>query len=83
MKQKKHGDQLQIDKEQILAFPIRSINFAAPSDKVKHDSLVAMAKIMSELKKKLKKLNEYEIDQKQQLTKEIGSTDKKIDDSGL
>lgn len=77
--QKKHGTQLQIDKEQILSFPIRSLNFNVPSDKGLHDKLVILAEKMLELNKKLAPMRDLPIGEHDEIKRGIERTDKEID----
>jgi type I restriction-modification system DNA methylase subunit len=79
MKHKKHGKQLQIDKEQILSFPFRSISFTVSTEKKSHDTLVALANSIMMLNKEFQEISKYTPEKKQQLEKEIKATDIKID----
>ncbi|GAH61984.1 unnamed protein product, partial [marine sediment metagenome] len=48
--QKRHGGQLQIDKEVLLHFPIPNIHLSKPANKHAHDELVVLANKMRELR---------------------------------
>ena len=58
--------------------PIYSINFNNKIEKNIHDSLVTLAEKMTNLRKQLNTLSDYEIDKKGQLEHEIKATDDKI-----
>jgi type I restriction-modification system DNA methylase subunit len=80
-RQKKHGEQLQIDKEQILSFPIRRVDFANPSEKKYHDELAALAAKMLELTQKLRqsKIEDILGERRRELEAEIEKTSQRID----
>ena len=79
-KQKKHGEQLQIDKEQIISFPIRRVNFANQSEKKRHDQLVALVSKMLELTRQVRQSTIEDIvgDRRRELETEINRTDQNI-----
>ena len=82
-RQKRHGGQLQIDKEQIISFPIRRIDFANSLEKNTHDELVALVDKILELRQKLEqsKTDGEDIfgDKRRELETRIEKTDQKID----
>jgi len=71
------GDYYSFNKQYIEPLPIRRINFSDPSDKARHDRLVALVESMLELHKRLnvaKSQADRELYQRQ-----IDATDKQID----
>lgn len=80
--QKRHGEQLQIDKEVLLHFPIPNINFSKPDDKKLHDELVTLADKMLELNRELvenkKKGEDIFGDKGRQLESDINKYDQRI-----
>jgi len=82
-RQKKHGAQLQIDKEQIISFPIKRIDFGNSLEKKSYDELVALAGKMLELTQKLEqsKTEGEDIfgDKRKELESEIHQATSKID----
>jgi adenine-specific DNA-methyltransferase len=81
--QKRHGEQLQIDKEVLLHFPIPNINFSKAGDKQVHDELVALANKMLELNEELAQTKEKGEDifgdKGRQLESELDKTNRRID----
>ena len=69
----------EIGARQVAQLPVRSIDLSAVSDKKCYDSMVTLVKTITKLNKGFSELDEYEIDKKQALEKEIKSTDEKID----
>ncbi len=80
--QKKHGGQLQVDKEVLLHFPIPLIDLSKPDEKQVHDELVALANKMLELRKKLvenkEKAEDIFGDKGRQLESEIDKAELRI-----
>ncbi|MCD5401847.1 hypothetical protein LR013_04595 [candidate division NPL-UPA2 bacterium] len=81
--QKRHGGQLQIDKEVLLHFPIPNIDLSKPDDKQVNDELVALVSKITELSRELaenkEKGEDIFGDERRQLESEIQQTDEKID----
>ncbi|MBA7698715.1 hypothetical protein ES703_107397 [subsurface metagenome] len=81
--QKRHGEQLQIDKEVLLHFPIPNINFSKRDEKQVHDELVALANKIRELYMELaqdeEKGEDIFGDKRGQLKSEIDKTNQTID----
>jgi type I restriction-modification system DNA methylase subunit len=77
--QKKHGQQLQIDKEQILSFPIRAVDFRNSFERGLHNKLAALASDMLELNKRLAPIRNTPCNERDELLREIERTDKEID----
>jgi len=77
--QKKHGQQLQIDKEQILSFPIRAVDFRNPSERGLHNKLAALASDMLALNKRLAPIRNTPCNDRDELLHQIEQTDKEID----
>lgn len=81
--QKRHGEQLQIDKEVLLHFPIPNINFSKRDEKQMHDELVALANKIRELYMELaqdeEKGEDIFGDKRKQLKSEIDKTNQRID----
>jgi type I restriction-modification system DNA methylase subunit len=78
-RQKKHGQQLQIDKEQILSFPIRALDFQNPKEKRYHAKLATLASSIMELNKRLAPIRNTPCNKRDELLRQIERTDREID----
>jgi adenine-specific DNA-methyltransferase len=82
--QKRHGGQLQIDKEVLLNFPIPSIDLSKPNDKQIHNELAALVKKMIKLKRELAESKERAEDifgdKSRQLESQIEKAAQRIDE---
>ncbi len=76
-KGKLQGELLQVDKEPLLQIPIRTVNFSDPTDKARHDRVVALVEQMLELHKLLRVANSQA--DRELIQRQIDATDKQID----
>ena len=68
----------QIKKKHLGQLPIRTIDFSNPSEKAKHDKIVALVDRMLELNKKKNALPPSS--ERERIEREIAVTDEKIDE---
>ena len=73
------GGYLRFRTQYLEELPIHAIDFNNDAQKNDHDDLVLLVDKILDINKELNKLSEYEIDKKEQLEKEIKTTDEKID----
>lgn len=78
--QKRHGEQLQIDKEEVLSFPIISIDLSSPDQTAKYKLLVNLVDQIVSLKTAIHNTSDFDVDERKQLEKHEKSTRDKIDD---
>jgi len=81
--QKRHGLQLQVDKEVLSHFPIPQVDFSKPGDKKIHEDLIVLVKRILELNSKLAENRNEDKDifgeKRRELESKITRTDEMID----
>ncbi len=80
--QKRQGNQLQVDKEVLLHFPVHQIDLNIPSDKIVYDKLIGLVIKISDHKKKFAPLKDsflHDSYERDDLIKEISKIKQQID----